>query len=185
VRAKLVSDPATYPWSRHRAYLSRRPPQWIDTATVLSQLGGRGAYRRFMADAYEEGRRAELSGRPSPDANDQEPTLWSAGRVLGTERFAWRMATVSRGRELERTLARGRAQELPGLAAAAARRHGLTLEELTDAGRKGTISAARRELIRVAVVGQGIRPVDVSRLLGISTASVAEHLAAIRTQGDG
>jgi hypothetical protein len=60
------------------------------------------------------------------------------------------------------------------------RGHGFTSRELSDAGRKGKVSAARRDLIRVAVVERGIRPVDVSRLLGISTASVAEHLAAIR-----
>ncbi len=75
---------------------------------------------------------------------------------------------------------RERAEELPGLAEKAARRHGLTRKELSDAGRKGKVSAARRELIRVAVVERGIRPVDLSRLLGISTASVAERLAAIR-----
>jgi hypothetical protein len=45
---------------------------------------------------------------------------------------------------------------------------------------KNKVSAARRDRIRVAVVERGIRPVDVSRLLGILTASVAEHLAAIR-----
>jgi hypothetical protein len=45
--------------------------------------------------------------------------------------------------------------------------------------------AARRDLFRVAVVERGIRPVDVSRLLGISTASVAEHLAATRRDEKG
>ncbi|MFI5397514.1 MAG: hypothetical protein ACHQ9S_18405 [Candidatus Binatia bacterium] len=53
------------------------------------------------------------------------------------------------------------------------------------ARRKG---AARRELIRVAteaIVGRGIRLVDVSRRLGIATASVAEHPAAIRTERNG
>ena len=39
--------------------------------------------------------------------------------------------------------------------------------------------AARRELIPLAVVGRGIRPVDGTTLVRISTASVAEHLAAI------
>jgi predicted transcriptional regulator len=42
------------------------------------------------------------------------------------------------------------------------------------------VSAARRDLIRLAVVERQIHPVDVSRFLGISTANVAEHLAAIR-----
>jgi hypothetical protein len=50
---------------------------------------------------------------------------------------------------------------------------------------KNKVSAARRDRIRVAVVERGIRPVDVSRLLGILTASVAEHLAAIRRDKKG
>jgi hypothetical protein len=41
------------------------------------------------------------------------------------------------------------------------------------------VSAAWRALVRVAVVEHGIRPVDVSRCLGIATASVAAHLRAI------
>ena len=53
-------------------------------------------------------------------------------------------------------------------------------EERGVKSRSSAMSAARRELIRLAVVGRGIRPIDVSRLLRISTASVAEHLAAIR-----
>jgi hypothetical protein len=180
LRAKLVKDPAAYAWSSHGAYLSRRPPEWIDTAMVLSQLRGRGAYRRFIADGYEDGERVELCGRPITDADDVEPRLWLAGRILGNERFARRMVKASRGRELEREMERGRAEELPALAEEAARRHGLTSQELSDAGRKGQVSAARRDLVGVAVVERRIRPVDVSRLLGISTASVAEHLAAIR-----
>ena len=90
------------------------------------------------------------------------------------------MAKLSRGRELKREMERGRVEELPGLAERAARKHGLPARELSAAGRRPKVSAARRELIRLALVGRGIRPVDVSRLLRISTARVAEHLAAIR-----
>ncbi len=59
----------------------------------------------------------------------------------------------------------GRADELPGLAEQAACQHGVTTKELRNARHRGKVSAAPRELIRVAVVKRGIRPIDVSRYL--------------------
>jgi len=52
-------------------------------------------------------------------------------------------------------------------------------EERGVKSRCSAMSAAQRELIPLAVVGRGIRTIDVSRLLRISTASVAEPLAAL------
>jgi len=40
------------------------------------------------------------------------------------------------------------------------------------------VNGAEEELIRAAVLERGIRPVAVSRYLGISTAAVAQHLRA-------
>lgn len=52
----------------------------------------------------------------------------------------------------------------------------------TNPGGVVTVSAARREVNRVALVKRGIRPLDVSRFPGLSTARVADHQAAIRSK---
>ncbi len=55
VRAGLVSDPADYPWSSHRAYLGLTKKPWLTTQVALRMLVRRGAspveaYRRFMLE---------------------------------------------------------------------------------------------------------------------------------------
>jgi REP element-mobilizing transposase RayT len=75
-RAGMVTDPAEYPWSGHRAYLGLARPGWLTLELGLGLLStdpakAREAYRRFVMtdpDAAEEAiiRRggAEALGRP-------------------------------------------------------------------------------------------------------------------------
>lgn len=65
VRAKLVKQPAQYPWSSHRAYLGRSESPYVDTKFVLGQFARtRGtAVRRYTAyidDALPQGHRPDL-----------------------------------------------------------------------------------------------------------------------------
>jgi hypothetical protein len=48
VRAKLVRQPAEYPYSGHGVYLRGLATELIDPTPVLGLLGGRGGYRRFV-----------------------------------------------------------------------------------------------------------------------------------------
>ncbi len=94
------------------------------------------------------------------------------------KRVARLAVKLTRHREAERLMGAGRAEELPGLAEKVAKRLKVPVERLGGAGRSAAVSAARREVIRREVLGRRIRPVDVSRYLGISTAAVAQHLRA-------
>lgn len=60
VRAMLVGDPADWPWSSHRHYLSPDgAPGWLETSWLLSQFGAGNrnqriaAYRAFVADGID------------------------------------------------------------------------------------------------------------------------------------
>jgi REP-associated tyrosine transposase len=55
VRAGLVEDPARYPYSGHRTYLSGDGDGFLDPTPVLSVLGGRTAYRRFVQAGMQTG----------------------------------------------------------------------------------------------------------------------------------
>jgi REP element-mobilizing transposase RayT len=60
VRARMVVRPQDYAWSSYRHYLSARPgPEWLDTRTVLAEIGqnvqdARAAYRRFVERGTQE-----------------------------------------------------------------------------------------------------------------------------------
>jgi REP element-mobilizing transposase RayT len=184
VRARIVADPADYRWSSHGDYLRRRSATWLSTAEVLEQLGGRAAYRRFIADGQREGKRPDLCGvaiKTKADGEEAEgqSRLWLGSQVLGDERFARSMAKAARRREAEREMENGRAEDLPRLAEQVATRCRVAVRSLSGPGRSPAVSAARRELIRVAVCERRIRAVDVARFLRISTASVAAHLRVL------
>jgi putative transposase len=54
VRARMVADPAEWPWSSYRTVVGEAPaPRWLDTDWLLGQFGGErmpaiGAYRQFV-----------------------------------------------------------------------------------------------------------------------------------------
>jgi len=180
VRAGIVTDPLGYAWTSHGAYIRPHPPAWLDTQVVLGMVGNRRAYRRFIADGIDQGRRADLTGAPraAPETGAGDARLWLGGQVLGTATFARRFVRTRR-REVEAERQRGHAEALPALAAQIARRFGVAPSLLAGRGRARVVSRARRALIQAAVLRRGIRPVDVSRYLRISTAAVARHLRAL------
>jgi REP element-mobilizing transposase RayT len=80
VRAGLVSDPAAYPWSGHRAYLGQETQPWLTTEWVLSLLAQREAtarrrYAQFVQEGLQQGYREEFH-RGATDT-----------RVLGSDTF--------------------------------------------------------------------------------------------------
>jgi len=58
VRAGLVTEPQTYRWSSHAAYLRRGAPAWLAVQPVLEMAGARRELQREL----EQGRAAELPG---------------------------------------------------------------------------------------------------------------------------
>lgn len=54
VEAGIVSDPASFRWSSHRAYLGYACPAWLTTAPMLAMFGhgadAVAAYQRFVAE---------------------------------------------------------------------------------------------------------------------------------------
>jgi REP-associated tyrosine transposase len=84
VGAALVRYPEDYRWSSHRHYLqTKRRPPWLNTDTVLEQLGGSTAFHEFVLSGNEEAlERFYQSGRQSP--------------VLGGEEFVERISRPPR-----------------------------------------------------------------------------------------
>jgi putative transposase len=67
VRARMVRDPAAYPYSSHRAYLGLEKLPWLTTDWVLGQFGNRLGearvrYARFIDAGRTEGHRKMFYG---------------------------------------------------------------------------------------------------------------------------
>ncbi len=91
VRAGMVSDPADYPYSGHRAYLGMATVPWLTTDFALSLLGGelgraREAYSLFVRAGIGIAGENWLTGHP------EEP------RILGDDQFLSRLSVRMRPR---------------------------------------------------------------------------------------
>jgi putative transposase len=59
VRAGMVNKPEEYRYCGHHAYVHAKSTEIIDPTKVLSILGAKGAYRRFVQDGIGEGHKEE------------------------------------------------------------------------------------------------------------------------------
>jgi putative transposase len=80
VKARIVRDPADYPWSSHRAYLGTESIAWLTTTFGLSLFStdlarARRAYRQFILQSSAD----ELN--PEEQSHPDDP------RILGTDAF--------------------------------------------------------------------------------------------------
>jgi REP element-mobilizing transposase RayT len=84
VKAGIVTDPAAYPWSSHRAYLGRERVPWLSIDFGLSLFAAdraqaRDAYQRFLA-------------LPTDDADvEPEPDRKGGARILATDQYVTRI----------------------------------------------------------------------------------------------
>jgi putative transposase len=77
VKSGLVSDPAEYPWSSHRAYLGLEAVPWLSTAPVLALFApdtqaAHLAYREFIQRSMEP---KGGQGRGGPTAEGEDSTV--------------------------------------------------------------------------------------------------------------
>jgi len=159
VRAGLVADPATYPWSSHRAYLGLAAPDWLTTDFGLRLFAAdagaaRERYHAFVMQGIGAPRDPQLTKPPRG-----EP------RVLGDEAFRRmieRPAPVAiPGRTLEEI-----ADEVCGGL-------GVTLAELRSPSQVRRLSRARGQVAARALAERAASLTDVARFLGRSAAAVA------------
>ena len=169
VRAGMVGSPERYRYSGEHAYLQGKATEMIDPAPVLSMLGGKQAYRRFVRDGLSEGHKEEYYA-----VLDQ--------RFLGAKGFGERLLKneprLSGKRPARRsieTVARELAKELK-----------IAVHALRSPDRAWMISKARTIAAYVLVRRLGYRLTDVAAYFRRDMATLATLLARLsdRLQAD-
>ena len=170
-----VEDLGTYPWSGHAVLLGRRLfPQ--ETAAVLERFGktvvaARSAYRDFVQQGAEQGRRDDLIGgglrRSQPDAcacDDIEPF---DTRVLGGGEFVERIQAMTSGS--------GRcaiAVPLPELTRRVSLSFGIDENLVRHPSKNRILSEARGVVCYLAVRELGYKGTEVGRYLNLGPTGV-------------
>ncbi|MBI2355125.1 MAG: transposase [Deltaproteobacteria bacterium] len=172
VRAVMVKLPEDYPWSGHRAYLGRETLPWLTTDWVLSLLGrridsARKAYRQFVADGMDEGKRDEFHSGTCE------------GRILGDDDFA--DDALCKANQIRR-----REWTLTEVVASVCRRYGITEEQLRSPGKARTFSEARALAAVIVQESPHLFLTELGKLFNrdVSTIGKAAQRMIYRSQTD-
>ena len=157
----MVRNPERYRHSGHHAYLQGKATETIDPAAVLSMLGGKQAYRRFVQDGLSEGHNEEYY------AVEDQRFLGGEGfgeRLLKKKPELWnkkpRRSIETAGRELAKLLK-------------------MEVQALRSPDRSWAVSKARTIAAYVLVRRLGYRLSDVAGYFGRDTATLATLLARL------
>lgn len=195
LRVKLVANLTElerYPYCGHGVILGTLRNEWQDRDSVLSQFGSRegeakGAYRRFVAEGVELGRRPELVGgglvRSLGGWSEvKSQRRWGKQeaadeRILGSGDFVERIVREAEARTQRQYSGKERGRKVERLIAEECKRRKVSLTELRSGSRRGAIPAVRADLSRKLVENYGITSAEVARQVGVSTSAISKSLA--------
>ena len=175
VRARMVSDPASYRYSSHRVYLGLDEPRLVDIEPVLRHFGGT---KRLARERFELFVKAGMK-----DGHGEEFYKGAGGRILGSEEFVEatkkRVGEVVNGGRLQ--IKSRTAGDLEGLIEAVAKASRLTPEEICSQRKKRAIVMAKEAII---IVGEelGGSHAALSRLIGIDSSVVSRRSESGKTR---
>jgi hypothetical protein len=192
VRAGLVAAlPALdrYPWAGHATVVGRISRPWQDRRTILSWFGRTeakavGAYRGYLKEGIPIGRRPDLAGgglvrsaggwaEVRARRHQKEP-MAADPRILGSGDFVEGLLRDAEERlraSFRRTPTR---REIATVIAQRCRRARISVEELQQGGRRGSLSMVRAELARHLITDLGLSLAQAARHLGVSTPAISK-----------
>ena len=195
LRVSLVADLKElerYPYCGHGVVLGTVRNEWQDRDSVLAQFGlreaeAKAAYRRFVAEGVELGRRPELVGgglvrslggwsevKSQRQRGKSEP---ADERILGNGDFVERVIREAERRIQRQYSGRQGGRKVERLIAEACKKHAVSLTELRSGSRRGKIPSLRAAVSRKLVEDYGIALAEVARQVGVSTSAISKILA--------
>jgi putative transposase len=195
LRVKLVADLKAlekYPYCGHGVILGTVKNESQDRDSVLAQFGSReeasmAAYRRFVAEGLELGRRPELVGgglirsvggwsevKSQRRRGKQE---LADERILGSGDFVERIIREAEMRIQRQYSGKERGRKVERLIAEECKKRKVSLTELRSGSRRGEIPAVRAEVSRKLVEDCGITLAEIARQVGVSTSAISKSLA--------
>ena len=192
LRAKLVKNFAEldrYRWCGHSVLMGRVKNDWQDRNYVLRWFGqnqreAKKAYRNYVQEGINEGRRPELVGGGlirSLGGWSQVKALRRLGvrelcdeRILGSGEFVERMIKEANPQIRYQLPAKERTQEIDEVITQLCHDAKVSIAELTSGSRRKKVSAVRGQIVKGLVEKQGITLAEVARQVGVSTSAISK-----------
>jgi putative transposase len=194
LRAHLVnnlSELDRYRWCGHAVLMGRIKNDWQDRDYVLSWFGkregeSRRAYRRYLSEGINQGRRPELVGgglvrsyggwSAVLSLRRSQERIRGDQRILGTGDFVERVLSESGEPLRHRFSHTERSKRIESIIKEACQKGKVELEGLRMGSRRGEIPRVRSEIAQQLVKTLGMSLAEVARLLGVSTSAISKIL---------
>ncbi len=198
-QVKNIEELDQYPWSGHRVIIGREKNDWQEREYVLSQFHekeGRAirAYRKFMEDGKDQGRRPELVGGGlvrSLGGWSQVLSLTSSrertehdDRILGSGDFV--TETIKEAEKNIRRYLRDseRKRSIENAIMEICRKEGVEEREMRMGARTRKHSRVRAAISYHLTHEFGVSQAEIARQLGVCTSSIAKALQNIEAGGN-
>lgn len=148
VKAHMVPQPSSYPWSSHRAYLGQEVIPWLTTELALSMFSSdpvraRALYQQFMLEPGDD----DLDDESHPD----DP------RIMGSDRFINSIPLVPYKPRST--------QSLESLASDICASHSLSLDTVRSRSSARVLTAVRLRILEHAIDQRVATLTEVARFL--------------------
>jgi len=188
---KNIEELDRYPWSGHSALVGKINNNWQERDYVLRQFSEyRGkamrAYRRFMEEGKDQGRRPDLVGgglirslggwSQVLSLRSKKETIAHDTRILGSKNFVTEILREA-DRNLKRQLPPSQKEVLiEQLIEKICRKEGVNEQELRMGGRRRKVSRARAKITHHLSSQLGIPAAEIARHLGVCTSAIVKAI---------
>ncbi len=179
LRANLVSDLAeleSFPWCGHAVLLGKKILECQDLDAVLSRFGSKvgaqHAYRQFVADGVEQGRRPEFSGSGVEETDGSQGA--SDRRILGSSDFTEHILMETSGSNETRPRGPLSGVDLGQLVRQMCDLAQISVEEIRSGSRRAKVTELRAKIVLELVKVRGVSQTETARQLGVSLSAVSK-----------
>jgi putative transposase len=197
LRAKVVknmSELDKYDWSGHSALMGKLKHEWQDRDYVLSWFGqkegeARRAYRKYVEEGVEEGRRPELVGgglvrslggwSQVLSLRRENERVLADERILGTGDFVQKVVSEADERTKYQLKDNERREKAKQLIEQTCKKEDVNPTELRMGSRRGHIARVRGEIAYQLVERYGFPLAEVARQLGVTTSAISKAISRL------
>jgi len=196
---KNIEELDRYPWSGHGVLIGKSKNSWQEKEYILKQFSEeRGkairAYRAFMREGKDQGRRQDLVGRglvrSSGGWSQVLPLTGNRqsgkhdGRILGGEDFITQILEEADNRLKRQLQVGGRKDHIEEVIERLCKKEGIESEELRNGGKRKMVSQVRARIAYQLNHEMGVPLAEIARHVGVCTSAVAKAIENIDSQDE-
>jgi REP element-mobilizing transposase RayT len=191
---KNMSELDKYHWSGHSVLMGKVNREWQDRDYVLSWFGqkewqARRAYRKYVEEGVQEGRRPELVGgglvrslggwSQVLSLRRENERVLADERILGTGDFVQKVVSEADERIKYQLGDNERREKAQQLIEQTCKKEDVNANELRMGSRRGRIARVRGEIAYQLVERYGFSLAEVGRQLGVTTSAISKVICRL------